>query len=142
MNQGFNIPTYGKFYLISSIALSLMVFSTSVDPYSITFLFKPTIFELNLWRPFTAAIYMSRLGILLPVHLIFAAIAFSKSNKMYGDRKKGQFTWIFILSVAFLSIFSTFSSMYFFGNSFIMILLMIWAVQYSNDQFVFKNLVK
>ena len=40
----------------------------------------------------------------------------------------------------FLSLFSTFSSLYFFGNSFIMILLMMWAIQFSNDQFVFKNI--
>jgi len=42
--------------------------------------------------------------------------------------------------MALLSAFSTFSSLYFFGSSFIMMLLMIWAVQFSNDQFVFKSI--
>ena len=133
MNRDINIPTYGKLYLASSIILSLLVFIRSVDPYNITYTFKLTVFELSLWRPFTAAIYLSRIGIIFPIHLSFAIIAFSKSNKIYGNGRKADFTWLFLLSIIMLSIFSTFSSMYFFGNSFIMILLMMWAVQHSND---------
>lgn len=44
---------------------------------------------------------------------------------------------MFILSAASLAIFSTFTGLYFYGNSFIMILLMAWAVQHPTDQFVF-----
>ena len=133
MNRDINIPTYGKLYLTSSIILSLLVLIKSVDPYNMTYTFNSTVFELSLWRPFTAVIYLSRVGLLLPVHLCFAVIAFSKSSKIYGNGRKADFTWLFLLSVIMLSIFSTFSSLYFFGNSFIMILLMMWAVQHSND---------
>ena len=85
MNRGFNLPTYGKLYLASSIILSLMVFAKSVDPYNLAFTFKVTIFEFDLWRPFSAILYLSRVGILLPLHLLFAAIAFNKSTKMFDN---------------------------------------------------------
>jgi len=84
MDRGFNIPTYGKLYLASSIILSVMVFSKSVDPYSLSYTFKVTIFELDLWRPFSAILYLGRIGILFPLHLLFAAIAFDKSSKVFG----------------------------------------------------------
>ncbi len=40
-----------------------------------------------------------------------------------------------MLSAIFLAIFSTFAGLYFYGNSFLMIILMIWAVQYPHDSF-------
>jgi hypothetical protein len=134
MNISRSISTLGKFYLSSSFVISLLIFAKSLDPYSISYTFNQTIFELALWRPFTAVLYLSRIGLLLPFHLIFAYIAFIKAEeKVFPNGDRAALLWVFILSVILLSIFSTFSSLYFFGNSFIMILLMMWAVQYPTD---------
>lgn len=133
MNTSQSIPTLGKLYLLISVVLSVMVFSKSVDPYSLSFTFKQTIFELGLWRPFTAMLYLSRVGILLPVQLLFALIAFKKAvTKMYFDNK-ADFVWLFVLSAISLAIFSTFLGLHFYGSSFIMILFMMWAIQHPTD---------
>lgn len=134
MNLRESIPTIGKLYLLSSLGLAVLVFTTSLDPYNISYTFKQTIFELDLWRPITAVLYLSRIGILLPFHLLFAYIAFLKAGtKIYPSQDKANLLWICILSVIFLAIFSTFSGIHFYGNSLIMILLMMWAVQNTTD---------
>ena len=139
MNRNLSIPVYGKMYIISSVVLSLMVFSTSVNPYNLSYVFSSTVFELGLWRPFTAGLYMSRVGILLPFHVVFAVVAFHKMGMMFGDRK-ADFTWFFILSMCSLAIFSTFSGLYFYGNSFVMLLLTMWAMQHSGDSFAYQSI--
>jgi hypothetical protein len=135
MDSARSIPAYGKLYLATSLALSLLVFLKSANPYNLTYTFSDTVFDFSIWRPFTAILYLGRVGILLPLHLLFAAVAFKKIGEKVYPNGKADFVWLFLLSVICLSIFSTFSSMYFFGNAFIMILLMIWAIQYPTDQF-------
>jgi hypothetical protein len=140
MNRFQNIPTLGKLYLAASVALSLIVFSNSVDPYNLSYTFKQTFFELGLWRPITGILYLSKLGFLLPFHLIFAVVAFSKgAGRMFGDRDKSGLLWIFLLSTIALSIFSTFTGLYFFGSSFIMIVFMMWAIQHPTDHIFLFN---
>ena len=141
MNQIESIPSYGKLYLLCSVLVSLLVFTKSIDPYSITYTFKTTLFELNLWRPFTAILYLGRINILLPFQFFFAFLAFRQGTaRVFGDRKKADFVWTLILSVIMLSVFSTFINLYFYANSFIMILLMMWAVQYPTDRLTIGSL--
>lgn len=44
MDRTISIPTLGKLYLFTSIVLSTIIFSKSVDPYNLSFTFKQTIF--------------------------------------------------------------------------------------------------
>lgn len=73
-----NISSFPKIYLVSNIALALLVFSKSLDPYAISYSFSQTFFELSLWRPITAILYLGRVGILFPFQMIFSYLATSK----------------------------------------------------------------
>ena len=127
-------------YIGTSLFMSFLVFIGSVDPYDLTYTFKQTVFELGLWRPFTAILYLSRVGLLLPFHIGFAYITFKYAvNKMYGEQDQPGLLWLFILSSLGLAIFSTFTGLYFYGNSFIMILLMMWTIQHPTDRFYIVN---
>lgn len=44
MDSPQSIPTLGKLYLATTIVLSLLVFTTSLDPYNLAFTLKQTIF--------------------------------------------------------------------------------------------------
>lgn len=129
-----SISSFTKLYLTCSFTLSLLVFFQLVDPYSITYTLTGTFFQLALWRPFTAILYLSRISWLLPFQLIFAYIATTKiSTKVYQEQY-ANLTWFFLFSTIALMIFSTLiSSLYFYGNSFIMIMFMTWATRHPTD---------
>lgn len=69
--------------------------------------------------------------------MLFAFVAFRYAvKKVYGQSSKADLVWTFFLSAIALGIFSAFTGLYFYGNSFIMILLMMWAVQYPTDHLI------
>jgi hypothetical protein len=71
---------------------------------------------------------------LLPFQLAFAYLAASKlANKVYRQESGADLAWLLLLSIILLAIFSTFINLYFYGNSFVMIMLMMWAMQYPTD---------
>jgi hypothetical protein len=80
--------------------------------------------------------YLGRISILLPFQILFAAIATAKmSNKVYERKKSADILWLFLFSILGLMIFSSLiSNLYFYGNSFIMIMFMVWALQFPNDE--------
>jgi hypothetical protein len=128
------IPTEGKLYLLCSLGLSALVFSGSLNPYSLTYTLKGAIFELDLYRPLTAMLYLGRVGPLLVLHVVLAVLAFSKAGpRVWGD-SKADFVWMFTVVMGLLTVFSTFSSMYFFGNAFLMAVLTMWAVRAPTEQ--------
>ena len=74
------IPPEGKLFLLCSVSLSLLVFTNSLNPYSISYTLKSTLFELDLYRPLTAMLYLGRVGPLLIAHLLLAFLAFSHAG--------------------------------------------------------------
>ena len=133
-----NISLFPKVYLACSIVLSLLIFAKSLDPYVISYTFSQTFLELCLWRPITAIFYLSRIGLLFPFQIGFAYLAASKlSKKVYQREGAADIAWLLILSIILLMIFSTFVNIYFYGNSFVMIMLMMWAMQYPTDTIKF-----
>ena len=79
--------------------------------------------------------YLGRIGIILPFQLIFAILATSKiSDTVYADKKSGDILWLFAFSIISLMIFCTLvSNLYFYGNAFVMIMLMVWALHFPKD---------
>ena len=128
------IPTEGKLYLLCSLGLSALVFSGSLNPYSLTYTLKGTLFEFDLYRPLTAMLYLGRVGPLLVLHLLLAVLAFSKAGPRVWGGSKGDFVWMFTVVMGLLTVLSTFSSMYFFGSAFLMAVLTMWAVQAPTEQ--------
>lgn len=100
----------------------------------VSYTFTQTFLEFSLWRPITAIFYLSRISLLFPFQLAFAYLASSKlATKVYQRETAADLTWLLLLSVIFLMIFSTFINLYFYANSFVMIMLMMWAMQYPTD---------
>jgi hypothetical protein len=134
MHTSDSVPTFTKLYMASSIALSLLVFFLLINPYNISYTFNATVFELAFWRPFTAILYLGRVGPLLPFQLIFTYIATTKISSKVYQHEDANLAWFFVFSVIALMLFSTIiSSLYFYGSSFVMIMLMTWAIQYPTD---------
>lgn len=79
--------------------------------------------------------YLGRISIILPFQLAFAALATAKmSDTVFANKKSGDVLWMFTLSIIGLMIFSSIiSNLYFYGNAFIMIMLMVWALQFPKD---------
>lgn len=129
-----NISLFPNLYLTCNILLALLVFLKSLDPYLLTYTFSQTFLELSLWRPITAIFYLGRIGLILPFQLVFAYLAASKlANRVYQREGAADLAWLMVLSIILLMIFSTFISLYFYGNSFVMIMLMMWAMNYPTD---------
>ena len=121
-------------YVGCNLALALMVFSTALDPYSITYAFKLTFFELSLYRPLTALLYLSRLGILFPFHLLFSFLATSRIANQVHPRLP-DLAWFVIINIVSLMLFSSLvSNLYFYGSAFVMAMLVVWAVQHPTDR--------
>jgi hypothetical protein len=137
-----DIPTFTKGYLISSICLTGLVFLKLLDPYSISFTFKQTFFELSLYRPITATLFPSRLSLLFPLHLIFAYIALTKFETIvYGRQRYADLIWFTTLSIISLMIAaSTVLKLYFYFNSMIVIMLISWAFKSPNDEYIILGL--
>lgn len=90
--------------------------------------------EIALWRPITAIFYLGRIGLALPFQLAFAYLATNKiSTKVYKNESTADLVWLLVISVLGLAIFSTFISLYFYANSFVMIMLTMWAMQHPID---------
>ena len=129
-------PLFTKLYLFSTVSLSLLVFSTALDPYSITYSFKTTFMELSLYRPLTALLYLGRVGMLLPLHLPFAYLATSRVGTLvHPPHRPYDLVWLTLLLTGCLMIFSTLvANLYFYGSAFVMALLTIWALQHPTDR--------
>lgn len=84
-------------------------------------------------------LYLGRISPLFILHMLLTYLAFSKAAPRVWKNSKADFAWIFIVIMIMLTVFSTFSSMYFFANAFVMAVLTMWAVQAPTEQlFVFS----
>lgn len=79
-------------------------------------------------------LYLGRVGPLLLLQLALATLIFSKAAPKLWGNSKAEFVWMFIVVMTLLTVFSTFSSMYFYGNAFLMAILTMWAVQTPTEQ--------
>lgn len=133
MYRSESIPFFTKLYLGCAIGFAILVFAKSLDPYAICYTFTNAFLELSLWRPITALLYLGRVSIILPFQVAFAFLATYKfANKV--NKTSADLVWLMMLTTIGLMLFSTLiSNLYFFGNSFVMVMLMVWALNYPRD---------
>lgn len=79
--------------------------------------------------------YIGRIGLIFPFQLAFAYLAtYKMANQVYRKQSTADLVWLLIISMILLMLFSTLiANLYFYANSFIMILLIMWAMQYPTD---------
>ena len=75
----FSKPLVTRTYLSGVFLLAALVSMAVVSPYGLTYTFKETIFNFQIWRPFTAGVFMGKFSFSILFQMYFAYIFLSKT---------------------------------------------------------------
>lgn len=74
----FTKPIFTRTYLSICTVLTLLITLQLVNPMILLYTFDATFFKFQLWRPFTAMVFMGRFNFSFIFNAYFAYIAISK----------------------------------------------------------------
>lgn len=75
----FSKPLATRTYLSGVFLLAALVSLAIVSPYGLTYTFKETIFQFQIWRPLTAGMFMGKFSFSILFQMYFAYIFLSKT---------------------------------------------------------------
>lgn len=71
-------PIFARTYLIIVVALAVIVWMKIVSPYHLYYTFETGFLNLQLWRPFTAILFMGKLDFSFIFSIMFVHIGLVK----------------------------------------------------------------
>ena len=73
-----NQPLVTRTYLAAALTVTIIISLHLVSPYSLTYTFREGFMHLQLWRPFTALVFMGKFDFGTIFTMYFAYLALSK----------------------------------------------------------------
>ena len=128
-------PIFTRTYLSVCVVMTLLVTLKVVAPQILAYTFGTGIMKLQLWRPFTALVFMGKFDFSFIFNAYFAYIAVSKvETQIFSRERYDDFLWLTILLATGCTIIGSIFDLYFFTDVFLMALIYIWCKRLPHEE--------
>ena len=131
----FRQPVYTRTYLTVCVVVTLMITLKMVNPLNLLYDFNLAFFRFQLWRPFTAILFMGRFNFGFIFNIYFAYIAISKvETQVFIPPKFHDFLWLNILLFIGCLLIASLFSFHLYTEMYLMSLIYIWCKRMPHEE--------
>eukprot|EP00033_Pygsuia_biforma_P002373 GCRY01002626.1.p1 GENE.GCRY01002626.1~~GCRY01002626.1.p1 ORF type:complete len:263 (+),score=10.72 GCRY01002626.1:95-883(+) len=122
-----NIPLITRRILTAMAAVTLAANFGFLDPFQLAFFPSAVYNNFHIWRPFTAFLFLGKLGFGFLIHMMFVYQHSKDLESVNFAGRTADYAWCLTLLCFFLIVIGGFWGFYFLGTGFIMGLVYIWS---------------
>jgi hypothetical protein len=131
----FTKPLFTRTYLTVCTVFTLLISLRLVGPLMLLYSFEATFFKLQLWRPFTAIVFMGKFDFGFIFNIYFAYTAISKvETQVFSKERYADFLWLLILLFTGCLLLGSIFNLMVFTEVFLMSLIYIWCKRMPHEE--------
>ena len=131
----FTKPLFTRTYLSVCTVVTLLITLRMVNPMALIYSFNSTFFRFQLWRPFTAIVFMGKFDFGFIFNIYFAYIAISKvETQVFLRDKYHDFLWLVIMLFTGCLVLGSLFNLMVFTEVFLMALIYIWCKRMPHEE--------
>ena len=131
----FTKPLFTRTYLSVCTVMTLLISLRMVNPMALLYSFNATFFSFQLWRPFTAMVFMGKFDFGFIFNVYFAYIAISKvETQVFLRDRYHDFLWLVIMLFAGCLVLGSLFGLMVFTELFLMALIYIWCKRMPHEE--------
>jgi di/tricarboxylate transporter len=121
-------PIFTRSFLTACTIQTLLLSFGMVSPFTLIYSFRQTFFQLQLWRPFTALVFMGKFDFGFIFNVYFAYLAINKvETQVFSRERYADFLWLTIMLFGGCVALGSLFNMVVFTEPFLMSLVYIWC---------------
>lgn len=121
-----------KFTLIVSSACTILFAFSLINPMLLLVDFGATFWNLQLWRPITATLFLGKFGFPWLFAIIMLVMYTNRNEQEDYVGRKADFIWMIVLIVSALHVAAFFLGLYLVSFAYIMALVWIWCRRHED----------